>query len=211
MITNEQMLALTAKMPCKQINIPANSTDEGALFCDRAFNYFKGYIQRYYAGTFSDNKDLWLHRFLTADSERHLHSHGFNFVSVMISGRYEEEFIDRSTKKIGWRITTPEEQALTFEALERACMRFGHGIKAVHPISNNFLACCAQQNTIDVFDWHRITSVEPGTWTALVVDADRLAVWSFQDDNGKLEHRDSSPRDWWKSYLPRGQNVGDVQ
>ena len=190
---NEFMLELTAHMPCKQISV--NDAP---------------YLQRYYAGNTRDNKDVWFHRFLSGDSERHLHSHPFNCVSVMLMGRYEEERINRITKQKDIVITTPDLAGDTINAIKRACGLFNHGIYAARPTGKQILDYCPQQNTIDVFDWHRITIVAPETWTMLIIDPDRLPFWFFVNDSGEFERRPSSGRDWWENYMPRGQNVGDI-
>lgn len=48
------------------------------------------YLERYYMGTVR-GRQLWLHRFLRADRERHLHSHPWIATSVMLTGWYLEE------------------------------------------------------------------------------------------------------------------------
>ena len=68
----------------------------------------------------------------------------------------------------------------------------------------------SQFRNIELYDWHRIAEVKPETWTIMLVDKRRLKMWHFLDDNGNIETRMSSPRDWYKDYKPRGQNEGDV-
>ena len=218
---NAFMIELTAGMPCKQINIrkhwnhyyeiPEEYKCVAKFDAERSSWFFdKPYLQRYYAGTTRDNKDVWIHRFLSGDSERHLHSHPFNCVSVMLSGRYDEERINRFTKSKDIVITTPNMSEWEFELIVLAVESLNHGIKEARAKSSNILMYCRQQNIIDVFDWHRITSVAPETWTMLIVDQDRLPFWFFVNDSGEFESKPSSERDWWKNYKPRGQNVGDV-
>ena len=52
------------------------------------------YLERYYMfGLFG--YQVWLHRFLTADSERHLHSHPWTALSIVLAGRYVESYRDK--------------------------------------------------------------------------------------------------------------------
>ena len=200
MNTNEKLIALTANMPCKQINLP-----KPMYQWDEKIRNDTPYIQRYYAGTFRDNKDLWLHRFLSGDSERHLHSHPFNFSTIIVNGGYSEEKICRATKEK----VIEHYGVLNFEydEFETVVKSMNHGIEEARPWSDHFNFPCRQ---IDVFDWHRIYSVQPETWTALIVDSDRLPFWFFVNDAGAFEPRESSSRDWWKKYGKRGDNAGDM-
>ncbi len=205
--TNQKLLALTASMPCKQINLPVYTEKECAFTGTKELVQTgeKPYLQRYYAGTFRDNKDLWIHRFLSGDSERHLHCHPFNFKTIVINGGYYEQRINRATK----------ERESIFHGcinvdivkIERMVKMLGHGIEQARPWSDEFPGGA---RSIDVFDWHRIESASSETWTMLLVDPDRLPAWFFIDDNGAIEHRTASPRDWWKSFGKRGDNLGDV-
>lgn len=74
LIEHEILMTITATMPMK--TIPVNGHD---------------YLQRYYVGTAPDGTDHWLHRFLRADSERHLHSHPFTARSTILTGCYLEQ------------------------------------------------------------------------------------------------------------------------
>jgi hypothetical protein len=84
-LTHEHMMRATAEMPMKLIRV----NDEP-------------YLERYYAGRFSDGYDLWLHHFVSADADRHVHSHPFVFFTVMLLGSYTEDLGDNEV-----RITTP--------------------------------------------------------------------------------------------------------
>lgn len=215
MNTNEKLLALTANMPCKQINLPVILPDDmqerekifmaGGFICDGGSAPEKPYLQRYYAGTFRDNKDLWIHRFLSGDSERHLHSHPFSFQSIILHGGYAEEKIDRVTKEK--YVAHHSSVNVDIDKFGRILARMHHGIEQARPWSTDIPE---MMRHVDVFDWHRIESVQNETWTALIVDADRLANWCFMDDSGEIEYVKSSPRDWWKQYGKRGDNPGDA-
>ena len=213
MNANQYLLNLTANMPMKQINIDTFEDVAGGEFglpteIIRLKTGSAPYLQRYYAGTTRDNKDIWLHRFLSSDSERHLHQHPFNCTSIMIAGCYHEEKICRHTKDHQVEITTPERP--DFDKLSRAVGLLGHGIFDARPVSANFLQVSPQHKSIGVFDWHRITYADPETWTLLIVDPDRLPFWFFAEDGGQFKQEEASPRDWWNKFKPRGQNEGDA-
>jgi hypothetical protein len=74
-ITHESMMALTADMPMKTIIV------NGEV-----------YLQRYFAHQLADGTQVWYHRFLRNDSERHLHTHPWHAVSTILVGRYQEEY-----------------------------------------------------------------------------------------------------------------------
>lgn len=190
--THEKLMALTELMPMKQICI-----NEAA------------YLQRYYVGQLRCGRDVWLHRFLRNDAERHLHSHPFNFVTLMLCGGYSEQYLDEHGKQ--WRITTPCAGGPQMAVAERIVKLINHGIHAARPTSEQVLKELTEYRTIDVFDWHRIAAVEPDTWTCMIVDQERLPFWFFRDDNGDHQAVKSSPADWWKNYnvRPLGVTVGD--
>lgn len=48
------------------------------------------YLQRYFVGE-DDRGQCWLHRFLRADSERHVHTHPWHGTSMILCGRYTEQ------------------------------------------------------------------------------------------------------------------------
>lgn len=50
------------------------------------------YLERYYCGTLL-GCTFYLHRFLSADGERHLHNHPFSAVSIVLTGSYREEVV----------------------------------------------------------------------------------------------------------------------
>lgn len=168
-VTNELMLELTKAMPMKQIDIDGEP-----------------YLQRYYAGTFADGHDLWLHRFISCDGERHLHCHPFDSRSVIMTGGYVEELPDG-----------PVERPADPSGADRIVGMMALGIQTMHA---EYLTI---GRVITVYDWHRIASVQPGTWTAFIVKPKRLPCWFFRDETGALEQVRASPRDWWKSFGPR--------
>jgi len=213
-ITHEKMLQLTAAMPMKQIEIPTGKVvvkikKDVKPYVDRAA--MKPYLHRYYAGTFRDGKDLWLHNFKCSDSERHLHSHPFEFETIMLCGNYTEEYRRGMDGEIVTRYTSPCEWRNLDGAIDRILQRLVSPIKEAAPLSSIMLGLAAEYRTVDLFDWHRITHAEVDTWTAVIVGYDRVPMWFFNED-GMVAPVQSSPRDWHKKYKCRpasGDVVGD--
>jgi hypothetical protein len=180
-------MLIVKSMPMKQINVNSEV-----------------YMQRYYAGRFSDDKDLWLHRFLSCDGEKHLHNHPFEFETIVINGGYTEELGTDGEDKFNIRIA-------------RAGFDFAHCLKVQLGVLSNPIRSSRQTSEVfkwrmggnskpvSVFDWHRIAAIEEMTWTAVVVDHRRLPQWYFQDGNG-ITPVGSSPRDWWKDYKVRPES-----
>lgn len=178
-ITNEFMLELTASMPMKQIDVGG-----------------KPYLQRYYAGTLGDGSDLWLHRFLSADGEEHLHSHPWEGLSIVLAGGYEEEIKNNATQILKTRRREPP-----FRLRPVFTDLMGEAKDVI------FLSDLAGYGEmITPFTWHRIVHVEPDTWTLMVVRSERLPLWFFDEGDGDIEPRASSPRDWWESCGIRGED-----
>lgn len=144
----------------------------------------KPYLERFYMGTTLDGKDLWLHHFLTADAEEHLHSHGFNFRSIVLRGSYLEQ-------------VEQDGQIVEISRFPDESVKHWLEFFIVNP--GRFLAesVSLAGHTVSVFDWHRIAEVEAGTWTLMIVEPERLPFWYFKDADGYLELRKSSPREWW--------------
>ncbi len=195
-ITHEFMMQLTANMPMKQIDIESEIPQTQTNVNLAKVTIRKPYLQRYYAGTFSEGSDLWFHRFLSNDSERHLHSHPFNFDTTMLCGWYEEEYLNNNKEK-SLRKIVPQEQnkfnlfwyVKNFESILKCCV-------------SDFSTHAAPRK-ISVFDWHRIAAVEPNTWTMMIVKPDRLPFWFFKDDNGETVSMKASPKEWWHDFEPR--------
>src|SRR5690606_22814863 len=121
----------------------------------------KPYLHRYYAGTFRDGKDLWLHNFKSSDSERHLHSHPFDFSTVMLCGGYDEEYrrgIDGETLS---RDTKPCYFRSLDRMMEMLLGRLSSSVTAESPLSDTMLNLSAHHRSVDLYDWHRITYAEP--------------------------------------------------
>jgi len=163
------------------------------------YGYKLPYLQRYFAGTFRDDVDLWLHRFLSSDGDKHLHSHPFNFTTIMLNGGYTEEFIKRDGSQ-DFRITLPDPESGLPELLEEM-------LKSIGSLrSYTFNEYANHGRSIDVFDWHRIAAVNDETWTAVLVNKSRLPKWFFKDERGDLTDVKSSDRNWWKDYKVRPES-----
>lgn len=199
---NAFMLALTANMPCKQINIERRLDPQPPTY-ERG-KIIKPYLQRYYAAKLIDNCDLWIHRFLCGDPEEHLHNHGFEFWTIPLSGGYKYSYIDGNNHH-AIRETNQNKIDLLGDTL--SFLAKDH----FHKISSSDLIIKAQSaHFVDLFTWHRIVSVQPETWTAVLVPRKRRPEWHFKDAKGNIVANRSSNIDWWKNYHPRGQNIGDV-
>ena len=78
---HEQLLEITRHMPCK--TIPING---------------QPYLSRFYAGASDRGGQWWYHWFRSADAERHLHSHPWSGVSMILRGSYDEEILMREPR-----------------------------------------------------------------------------------------------------------------
>lgn len=141
---NRLLMRLTRKRPMKTIEINGP------------------YLERYYMGTVF-GRQLWLHRFLSSDGERHLHNHPWNATSIVLAGGYLEELVGDCRYRLRWSAGK-----ITMERL------------------------------------HRISSVDPGTWTLMIVEPGRIPWWDFVDHDGKRVAMRTSPEDWWKRCGVRG-------
>lgn len=175
-MNNETMLALTTSMPMRQIDVGG-----------------KPYLRRYMAGTTADDYDVFVHQFLSADGDRHLHSHPRDSYSLPIVGGYREEMPQGTYWRRPHAMNAGMVEMLTSAIAQPWMQHFDRmGMKAF----------CRH---ITVFDWHRIAEVELGTWSLFIVGPEILPYWYFRDDAGNLESVKSSPRDWWKSCGPRSE------
>lgn len=77
MLQHEALLQMAASMRCRTIEIGG-----------------KDYLDRYFAGYSERGGQWWLHHFLRADSERHLHSHAFDAQVTVLRGSYVEEVVE---------------------------------------------------------------------------------------------------------------------
>jgi len=120
------------------------------------------YLERYFVGA-HQGQQVWLHRFLRNDSEKHLHTHPWTATSYVLCGWYEEE----------------------------------------QPEGKNLRNAASMPLVITPGRIHRISAVQPDTWTLMVVDAGRLESWFFIEDDGSRVEMQTSPDDWYLSQAPR--------
>lgn len=189
-LTHEKLMQLSANMPMKLIRV--NDAP---------------YLERYYAGKFADNWDLWLHHFCTNDPEPHLHSHPFIFKTAMLVGGYTEHLGGDD-----WRMTTPLADRMIDITIEKHLHRMRCAITECHKPHYEFMDECGHFNEVGYADWHRIAAVNVNTWTAVAINRERRETWQFKDDNGSITNKNSSPIDWWKDYKARpadGIVIGD--
>ena len=77
--SHQLLLLATAHMPVKTIFIDGTP-----------------YLERYFAGEQADGTQYWLHHYLTADTDRHLHSHPWTATSTVLCGQYTERLYNNT-------------------------------------------------------------------------------------------------------------------
>ena len=182
------LLNLTERMPMKQIDVLG-----------------KAYLQRYYAGTLDDS-DIWVHRFLSCDGDRHLHNHPRQGLSLVLHGGYTEEYRSADDQPITLRSRRPTDMPLW---MIKGMIR--QDPQCIRKMRNLSTGNHSGGVHITPFTWHRISTVKPDTWTLMIVDKNRLPVWFFRDEAGELEVMTSSPRTWHRECKPRSATEGAVQ
>lgn len=168
---NRLLYKLTAGLPCRLISL-----DSGP------------YLERYYVGQLF-GVTFYLHRFVSSDSERHLHNHPWsNGASIILSGSYVEEVVLDMTGADPSGVLTEKRLKSWF-------------------------------NRVDGNHFHRIHDAAPGTWTLFMHGArERLPNgkpkgWGFIEcnhvgwDNGQFSgsyymptfrpQAPSTAADWW--------------
>lgn len=127
------------------------------------------YLSRYYLKTLPGGAQLWLHRFHTSDGDEHLHNHAWTATSWVVLGGYEEEFLTVHGLRVRRR-QAPVGRVTRAQLVGQVAAGF------VTP-RNGAL--------IGPDHWHRVRSVEPETWTVLVVEPGRRRWWYFLDTAGQ--------------------------
>ena len=87
------LIKMTRNKPMKQIDVQGQP-----------------YLQRYYLGSLA-GVQFWLHRFLSADGDRHHHNHPWRALSVVLAGRYTEHLLS------GQNLTTRSRRPLGMPAI----------------------------------------------------------------------------------------------
>lgn len=178
---NKLLFAITARLPARLINV------NGAP-----------YLERYYVGQMC-GATIYLHRFVSADRERHLHNHPWVWGrALVLSGSYGEEVVTDLTTQVADGCT-----------MLRRRVRWW--------------------NRIDGNHFHRIADAAPGTWTLMVHGprkvrrfgmTSRLLGWGFLEtgstpDGERVtyyrEHKRTLDEalQWWLT-APLGRDVGRV-
>ncbi|WKT59126.1 hypothetical protein Q2E61_09315 [Microbulbifer thermotolerans] len=174
-VLNRLLFWLSGRLPCRQINLPSGP-----------------YLERYYLGRLF-GVTFYLHRFVSSDSERHLHNHPWEWGgSVILTGSYiEERAVD-------------------------LCPTAGPAGCATEMVRRRWF------NRVDGNTIHRIHDAEPGTWT-LFFHGPRAEVcghpkgWGFLRQIGDLDagtvtmfvpypHRHGN---WWETARA-GNEIGRV-
>lgn len=129
------------------------------------------YLERYYMGRLF-GRQIWLHRFLRNDGERHVHCHPWSALSIILTGEYWEE--------------VP-----------------GHNEDLSLPDYLHRPAPCL--NWIPAEKRHRIASVNPDTWSLMIVGKRTGRGWFFYHPDGSVTPGVSGSADWHKTALTRAQ------
>lgn len=171
---NRLLYRLTAGLPCRLIKLDG-----------------RPYLERYYVGRLF-GVTFYLHRFVSSDSERHLHNHPWGWGrALVLTGAYDEESVVDLTP-----------------AAPDGCVTHWRRIRF--------------WNRVDGNHFHRIAWVKPGTWTlffhgyrATVGEGATLQYkgWGFLELRGDLvafERFTASPKPWWYQDAPKGQDAGRV-
>ena len=177
-IINRLLFALTSRLPTRLIKL-----DD------------KPYLERYYLGQLF-GVTFYLHRFVSGDSERHLHNHPWHWArSIILSGSYKEEYVIDLTA-----------------ATESGCVTKYRRVKWYNRINGNH--------------FHRITKTERGTWTLFFHSeramircgsVSKPKHWGFLQHGYHIGAHDSVmfvpwptvSGEWWKN-APAGRDSGRV-
>lgn len=154
------------------------------------------YLERYYVGRLF-GVTFYLHRFVSSDSERHLHNHPWGWGrALVLSGGYDEEVVTDLAPSAG-----PSGCAVTTRRV-----RFWNRVNGNH--------------------FHRIANAAPGTWT-LFFHGRRVELpfeggpgyvskgWGFLERveagdgyaTGFFPFKHSPSGPWWLD-APKGRDVG---
>lgn len=180
---NKVLLKQTENLPCKIIEINGQP-----------------YLERYFVGHDGGGNQLWLHHFLTADGERHHHSHPWHATSQILTGGYCEETLNLHS--------SPELQGILGSVSAQIFNNLiANNINARVKMQRWLLA--GDSNLITPSTLHRIVEVKPNTWSALTVSHQRAENWFFIDENDNRQTMQASPRDWWQTCTTRNGGCYD--
>lgn len=144
------------------------------------------YLERYYMGTVQ-GRQIWLHRFVRDDAERHVHDHPWTALSIILTGGYTEQVASLVTSG-----RAPARSTLLTRQHDRLAPTI---------------------NLIGASRMHRIMSVKPDTWTLMIVGPRHGKGWFFysQTPDGVRARQpfSSTPDDWWRTAGTRTQVYWD--
>ena len=162
---------LTAKLPCRLINIDN-----------------KPYLERYYLGKLL-GVTFYLHRFVSADCERHLHNHPWGWGrALVLTGSYTEERVTDICPAVS----------------KSGCLTTFKRVR--------------WWNRVDGNHFHRISAAELNTWTLfyhgprVCLPTGVLKGWGFLENAFTVGYHDttvfrthsSDTSDWWLTS-PKGR------
>jgi len=159
---NKLLFRLTSRLPCRIIEL-----DSGP------------YLERYYVGCFK-GVTFYLHRFVSSDSEDHIHNHPWRYaLSVILTGGYVEEICHDIAPSAG----------------PSGCVTYRRRVRWFNRVDGN--------------RFHRIHDAKPGTWT-LFMHSERIQGkgWGFLKQCGDVTvfvPHGSSPRRWWEEAVKGGE------
>jgi hypothetical protein len=166
---NKLLYKLTAALPCRIICL------DGVP-----------YMERYYVGQVR-SVTIYLHRFVSSDSEHHVHNHPWRRgLSLILAGSYLEE------------------RAVDMTGVSRSgCLTIKRRVRWFNQVNGN--------------TFHRIHDAQPGTWSLFMhgprqiirYDSGRLRAkgWGFFD-LGAFKPHTSAPADWFKTAATRAHASG---
>lgn len=177
---NKFLFWLTQFLPCRLIKLDS-----------------RPYLERYFVGQLF-GVTFYLHRFVSSDSERHMHNHPWGWGrALVLSGSYVEESV----------IDLCPHASESGAILDRRYIRWWNRINGNH--------------------FHRISNAEPGTWTlffhgprlnvTLAGGAVKLKGWGFLErekfSTGHITvfhpYQSTSGLKWW-TKAPKGRDADRV-
>lgn len=134
------------------------------------------YLERYFIASLF-GRQIWLHRFVRDDAERHVHDHPWSALSVILTGGYTEEVMEDVDLPSGY-------------------------IQSIHwSVRHKALGF----NWIPASKKHRISSVIEGTWSLMLVGKRHGRGWHFYEGGKRYQPYAGTGDDWWRTAGNRRQ------
>ena len=137
------------------------------------------YMYRIYLGVI-DGTRIYLHWFAGVDGERHLHSHPFDGLSIILCGAYREEILD--TYRYELLRLTEQDPGRSYSTKTRRWW-----------------------NRIPAGRFHRIADAKHGTWTLFLAGPSHGGGWHFVEEReeGPLKYTKApSAAEMWFETAP---------